>query len=459
MEDNSFIVATLDIILVFVYLLLCLIIGLFASRRDTTAEFLIAGRKLSLWRFVSTYVASAIGGGTLIAYSAFIYKFGMSAAWGFVGYCGMIALFTFYARKIRAIGRKEDWHTLPDFFYARHGHAVGITVSILILFTSLLLLIGQLIAGAMVLCVATGWPYLLSLLLGTIVVIIYLLLGGFNAVVITDIFQYVLMVFLTVVIGVSLTVGTTFLPSQLDPVGTGGSIAFGLALFGAVAVVISPEVWQRVYAAKDDRTIRWGMPISALFIAIIAAGLTSIVMVTRVKYPGIMPEESIAYGLVYLLPSVVRGFGLVLLFATIMSSADTWIFALSTIVSKNILRHHEKLKRKDFKKVTQGAVFGVTMFAGFMAYSFPNIVKIYTLVANVVFSLAPATIASFHWKLKSKAILFSIGAGVATLLFFIILGDLKPEVAAVSFFMSLVFLVIGERSNVKSCTATILSYD
>ena len=436
--------ATLDIILVFVYLLLCLIIGLFASKRDTTSDFLIAGRKLNLWRFVSTYVASAIGGGTLIAYSAFIYKYGISAAWGFVGYCGMIALFTFYARKIRAMGRKEGWYTLPDFFYARHGHTVGITVSILVLLTSLLLVIGQLIAGAMVLCVATGWPYLLSLLLGTIVVTIYLLLGGFNAVVITDIFQYILMIFLTAVIGVSLTVGTTFLPSQLDLVGTGGNIAFGLALFGAVAVVISPEVWQRVYAAKDDQTILWGMPISALFIGIIAAGLTLIVMVTRVKFPGIMPEESIAYGLTHLLPSAVRGFGLVLLFATIMSSADTWIFALSTIVSKNILSHHERIKRQDFKKVTQGAVFGVAIFVGFIAYIFPNIIKVYTLIANVVFSLAPATIASFHWELKSKAILFSIGAGIATLLLFIILGNLKPEVAAVSFFMSLLFLAIGQ---------------
>jgi SSS family solute:Na+ symporter len=437
-------VATLDIILVFAYLLVCLIIGFFSSRRETTSEFLIAGRKLSLWRFVSTYVASAIGGGTLIAYSAFIYKFGISAAWGFVGYCGMIALFTFYARKIRTMGHKENWHTLPDFFYARHGHMVGITVSTLILLTSLLLLIGQLIAGAMVLCVATGWPYFLSLLLGTIVVIIYLLLGGFNAVVITDIFQYILMIFLTLVIGISLTIGTTFVPSQLDLVGAGGSITFGLVLFGAVAVVISPEVWQRVYAAKDDKTIRWGMPISAFFIALIAAGLTLIVMVTRVEFPGIMPEESMAYGLVYLLPLVVRGFGLVLLFATIMSSADTWIFALSTIVSKNIVRHHEKFKRQDFKKTTQGAIFGVTLFVGFVAYVFPNIIKVYTLIANVIFSLAPATIASFHWKLNSKAILLSIGAGVATLLLFILLRDLKPEVAAVSFFVSLASLGIGQ---------------
>ena len=91
------------------------------------------------------------------------------------------------------------------------------------------------IAGSTVLSVATGWPYLVSLLIGSVVVLIYLFLGGFNAVVITDIFQYLLMLFITIVIGISFTQGTTFLPEQLEPFRAGGALVFGLILFGVLS--------------------------------------------------------------------------------------------------------------------------------------------------------------------------------------------------------------------------------
>lgn len=279
---------------------------------------------------------------------------------------------------------------------------------------------------------------------GSVVVLIYLFLGGFNAVVITDIFQYLLMLFITIVIGISFTQGTTFLPEQLEPFRAGGALVFGLILFGVLSVVGSPELWQRIYAAKDDKTIKYGMTISSLLVGVIAIGLTLIVMATRAKFADLVPEQALAYGFINVLPPVILGFGLVLLFATIMSSADTLIFALSTIVGKNILRHHDKLKPEEFKNITRGAIIGVTVFAAILAYMFPNIIKVYTVIANVLFALAPSIIGTFHWKLKRKAVLLSIGSGIATLLVFIAFNILRVEIAALSFFVSLIGLIVGQ---------------
>ena len=97
-------VATFDLVMVVIYILLCLAIGFLASRRAKISEFLIAGRKLGPFRFISTYVASAVGGGTLVAYTAFVYKFGISALWGFVAYCLTIWLFLYYAKRLRKEG-------------------------------------------------------------------------------------------------------------------------------------------------------------------------------------------------------------------------------------------------------------------------------------------------------------------------------------------------------------------
>lgn len=436
-------IAGIDTALIVAYVVVVLAVGLLASKRETTSEFLIAGRDLGLFRFVATYVASVIGGGTLVAYMAFVYEFGISAAWAEVAYCATIMAFTYYALKLRRMSRKEGWYTLPDYFYARFGHGVGLMTTLIILCTSSLFLIGQLIAGAMVLSVSTGWTYTFSLLLGAVVVFLYLVLGGFNAVVVTDIFQYLLMIIVTAVVAVAFSNGVSFSAEQLNPLGTGVPILIGLVLFSVLTVIVSPELWQRIYAARDDRTIKWGMPIASVILFVVTMGFVFITMVTKTQFPDIVPEQALAYGFTQVLPPMVLGLGLVLLFASIMSSADTIIFALSTVLGKNVLRHHERLRSVELKRVTRLSIIIITVAASLAAYLFPDIIKVYTVIANVVFSLAPVTILSFHTRVHPKTFYLSVGSGILTLLSFIGFGILNVEIAALSFVVSLAFLVIG----------------
>ena len=75
----------------------------------------------------------------------------------------------------------------------------------------------------------------------------------------------------------------------------------------------------------------------------------------------------------------------------------------------------------------------------------PYIINIVLSLGGVTFALAPTIISSLYVKLKRKAILLSISSGLLYTLLVISLGFIKPEIFAGSLFVSLIFLVIGQK--------------
>jgi len=57
----------LDLGLLILYTLVCIGIGLWNARKQADADFLIAGRSLGQWGFVTSVVASYIGGAAIVA--------------------------------------------------------------------------------------------------------------------------------------------------------------------------------------------------------------------------------------------------------------------------------------------------------------------------------------------------------------------------------------------------------
>ena len=76
---------TLDYSLIILYIIIVLIVGLFSSKKETTEEFLIAGRKLNFLNTAVTLFVNKVGAGVLLTYSALVYLFGAGAIWYFIG--------------------------------------------------------------------------------------------------------------------------------------------------------------------------------------------------------------------------------------------------------------------------------------------------------------------------------------------------------------------------------------
>jgi len=171
--------------------------------------------------------------------------------------------------------------------------------------------------------------------------------------------------------------------------------------------------------------------------------LTLIGLSAAANFPDIDSNQAAAYGMQHLLPSGLLGLGLVMLFAAIMSSADTLIFVLASTTSKAL---HDKFfiefsKSKRVYLLTRNFIFVFTILGVIIAFFFRDIISVLLTMAGVGLSLIPSIFGSFHWKLKNGAVLASYFAGIIYTIGLILFGYLIPELAIASVIVS--FITLG----------------
>lgn len=179
----------LDIVVIIAYLIGVTYIGIRVGyRKDTTTrEYFLAGRSLGWF---------TIGGAMFASNISTIHLVGLAAAGSSVGlvmgnfewmasFC-LIALALFFAPFYFRTGIQ----TLPEFLERRYSPAARTFLAAIAIFGALLIHIGiSLFAGAKLFEAFLGIPVLTSILLISIVTVIYTVLGGLKAVVITETIQ------------------------------------------------------------------------------------------------------------------------------------------------------------------------------------------------------------------------------------------------------------------------------
>lgn len=451
-----------DIVLLTLYALTCLGIGIHASRRKTDSDFMIAGRKIGIIGFITSVVASYIGGAALVAYTAYVYRFGVSAIAVFIGTAIGFVIFIPYALKLRKFSGEREFYTLSDWLNFKLGKAVGIASAVILMLVYSGMLLNQFIAGSSILANISGWSYETGLIISSCVIASYLLAGGFRSVIRTDIFQYMVMVVLLGLLGIvmmgerrSFVMDLADL-SRMEP---GMTVAF--AAFGVLIIFQSAEYWQRVYGAKSDRVVKSGLIGSAILTIITGLAITMVGLSAHVHLHGIAAKDAFAEGLTLLMPDKLLGAALILIFAAIMSSADTQIFVLASSVAVDWV---EKLsgKKSDSKrrmKITQLGILGFTglSFAG--AWFLRDLVAVIVFITGIGFSIIPAAVASFHWKIRSSAAMASFISGPAYVLILLGVAATRPapfdffkdnaDLAILSIAVSAIFLIIFQVSGKK----------
>jgi len=435
-----------------VYALVCVGIGIWSSRGSKDDDFLIAGRKIKLFGFISTVVASYIGGAAIVAYSAYVYKFGISAIAVFVGTAAGFLLFIPYALKLRKISSQKKFLTLSDWFYFKYNDKIGLVSALILLVVYFGMLLNQFIAGSSILAHISGMNYDTALLISSSIIVIYLFAGGFRSVVRTDIFQYMILFVLFILLGYLLLKDNSSMSmelfnfSDMDPGMTVVFIAFGILI-----IFQSAEYWQRVYAAKNDKVVKRGLIGSAFFVVITGFAITIVGLAAHHYVPGIEPRNAFAEGMTVLVPPRFLGAGLVLLFAAIMSSADTIIFVLASSMAKDYIAHFSKKEVSQHNLKIQTKIF-IVLFSvlGFlMAYFFRDIIAVILFITGLGFTIIPAAIASFHFKLSDRAVMASFIAGIVYILILILADKLIPELSIASIIVASLFLVFFQLLDRK----------
>ncbi len=428
--------------LIAVYFLIVLLIGFISSRRKSSEDYMIRKRELGTFALAFTIAASMIGGNTLITYTALIYEYGIAILWGFTGIAFGLWILAKIGKKLKEKGK--IYYTMPDFYFDNYGRKTGLIVTVIAIFWYSMVLLVQYIVGGEIISALVDIPYWASVLIMGLIVFIYSYLGGFNAVVRTDVFQYLLFIILAVFEGISMIRGKIIEPSQFNIMsfGIGKTIAF--FILGITVIVVGPGMWQRVYAARDKKVIAQGFSIAtvALLLAFLAIGMIGMAAATT---PDIPAEESLLYGVKNLLPARFLGLTFILLFAVIMSSLDTVLFVLATnfaegIVIKNINPAFDRVK------YTRAGMFIFALILMLIAIFVQDVVSIGLAMLSLGLAFVPVIVGTFFFKkqLKRKAVQLSSIVGFVAVLVVLFMGFIGPETSAVSLPVATIFLIIGQ---------------
>jgi SSS family solute:Na+ symporter len=333
-----------DIAVVLLYVAGVLGIGWYAARRQrarSAAEFLLAGRSLTVPVFVMTLVSTWYGG--ILGVGEFTYSVGI-ATWVMQGvpYYIFAILFAFVlAGRIRSAGGT----TIPDRLeqvYDRRTAFLGAWLTFLLMTPApYVLMIGMLIQTI------TGWGLAVCILIGTAVTGVVLLAGGFRADVYTDVYEFILMFAgfgLIIPFAMHAYGGWDFLATRLPPLHItwhgGASPQFIIVwFFIALWTLVDPSFYQRCAAASSPEVARRGILWSVFFWVVFDMMTATVGLYARAALPG-LAQPVMAYPLIAeaLLPPVAKGFFFVGLLATMMSTLNTLMLVSGTMLGRDMLR-------------------------------------------------------------------------------------------------------------------------
>ena len=343
----------LSILFFILYVAIVVVIGIVSSRKETEDDFMIAERKMHGVQVAATMSASSFDGATLAIYLAYVYQYGFSAVWLFVGMAFGFLMLIKYAPRIKQKADELKVYSMPEYFFRVLGKKNGLMFSLFTIIQFFLVLVVNFIISGKVLTAIFQIPYALAVIIGGAIVLSYLLLAGFKAVIRTDFFQLVIMFVMSLSVGVYLF-GKTSIPISEFNLGTLGiGNIVGFLLLAGMATMTSADLWQRIFATKDEKNLKRGLRYSALVLIFLGVVISVVGLATKQFFPHIVPEDVLVVGFSNLLPFGLKEFGMVLLYAVALSSSDTVTFIMSSIFTRDLKNYSQKYSEESMRKLTR----------------------------------------------------------------------------------------------------------
>ena len=185
-------------------------------------------------------------------------------------------------------------------------------------------------------------------IIGMLVVLTYSLFGGFRAVVFSDLVQFFVMI--TAVILVALLSFSSYglppltkLPESYYSL-TGGHSLLETLSWGIIAIstLVDPNFYQRAFAAKNKVIAKKGIIISTCIWILFDLSLTIGAMYARSTMPEAGSENGYFIYAFTLLPNGLKGFFLAGIFATVLSTLDSYLFLCGSTFSVDLFKSNSK---------------------------------------------------------------------------------------------------------------------
>ena len=418
----------LQLIIIAIYFVVVIAIGIISRKAAHDANgFFVAGRRSSTPWIAGSLVATIIGGSATVGMAGLGFSRGLTGAWWLlVGSIGLVVLGLFFAERVRKFGL----YTLPELIGKQYGSNIALAASILIVIAWLGVLAGQIVAAGQIMSTLQIGTPILWMVIFNIVLVTYTLLGGQYAVIQTDVLQTG-MIFIGIFIGLAQLLShlggfgglvNSLPPAKLSfplsPTFGGYELVSYLLLIG-LTYVVGPDMYSRLFSARDAKTARNSVFWAALLIAPLAFAITLMGMGASILFPKISPEQAFPALIQGVFPPVVGAIVLAAVVSAIMSPA--LLLTASTIISNDIIRKLQpSLNEKQVVLVSRWGIVVLGILSLLLALTLKGVINA-LLFAYTIYTcgLILPVIAGFYknrLKVTSAGALAAIlGGGVAGL--------------------------------------------
>ncbi|KAF0199126.1 MAG: sodium/proline symporter [Bacteroidetes bacterium] len=408
------------------YLIVMLAIGIITYRKnESNADFFLGGRKMNPWVVALSERSAGESAWLLLGLPGAALAAGLIEIWTAIG-CLLGIFFYWYviASDIRHLSEKISAITLPDVFanyYKKGGASLRLVAMFIIIFFFTFYLAAQFNGAGKVLNVTFGIGHYYGMVIGAAVIIIYTMMGGFLAVVWTDVIQGILMFAALVILPVAgylmVTAGGVAVQEAFSDQGSEFlNVTGGKTGWAGVAVVIGGLSWALGYMGQphlltkfmsigDPGKMRMSRQI-ALFWAVPAfAGALAIGLIGLVIYgqghfsdvERVMPQMATD-----LMPDWIAGILISAAIAAMMSTADSLLLVVSSTVAEDLCHNVLRINLSSRTMVNLSRI--VTLSVGIAAFilAISSQKLIFAMVSyawsGLGASFGPAILLMLKWK-------------------------------------------------------------
>jgi SSS family transporter len=429
---------------VVLYLLGTLGLGVWAGTRiKNTSDFAVAGRSLPLIMVVTTTFATWFGAETVMGIPAKFVQGGLGALvedpFG-AGTC-LILVGLFFAARLY----KLNLLTIGDYYRARYGKGIEVFCSAAIILSYLGWVAAQITALGLVFSVLTNGAMseTVGMIVGTLAVLIYVVVGGFLAVAITDFIQMIVLVIglsIIALFSAKLAGGTGAVIDMAHnanlwhflPQAKFTDIAFfvGSAVTMMLGSIPQQDVYQRVMSAKSAPTARAGaviggasyilfafVPMFVVACAVIVMGNDAMEM-AKSDYQRVLPTFVMTK-----MPLIMQILFFGALLSAIKSTSSATLLAPSTSFTENILKNLRP-GMSDRQQLLAMRVTIVVFATLVLAYAIAmKGTSIYDLVSSayqvtLVGAFVPLVMGLYWKRATTQGAILSLAAGIGTWIVF-----------------------------------------
>jgi solute:Na+ symporter, SSS family len=408
------------------YFVFLVCLGYLAHKRSskTPEDYFLGNRTFGPVVLFFTLAATNFSAFTFLGFAGNAYKtgFGQYGIMGF-GTAFMAVMFYVIGRKIWQLGKKNNYMTPPELVGDRlNSKSVRLLFMFVMVVFTIPYLAVQAIGSGLIIESMTSLDWQIGAIITVCVITFYVLSGGMRASGWTDLIQGLIMIFALVIAVVFIAVNLGgFEQANLNALnanpdlftrpGVGDffipQIWFSFMILWVLADPMFPQIFSRFYTAKDEKSLKMSMimyPLVVSFLFLIPVLIGVWAHGTGLEVASGSEDMVLPLMVQKYTPSFVYAFVMIGALAALMSTADSQLLSLSTMLSRDLPFLKKRISEINFAKI-------LVVFLSFFAIIYvlagydPNVGIMGSLVSTTFSGLAvlfPTVLFVLYWDKTNK---------------------------------------------------------